>query len=79
MNFVRRLRAIDYDEVDIEAIRCFEVALARHDAKHQRYKSLKGRGDRNVKTRQLLPHTSSGMLRAYEKELRQKLRERHIE
>ena len=75
LNLIRRFMAIDYDKIDDDAFACLQAALAEHDPKHFRYHMMKGRNNRNVKTKQLLPRTSLAILKAYSKEQRQRLRE----
>jgi 5-methylcytosine-specific restriction endonuclease McrA len=64
-NIARRLVAMSESTVGPEAFACFQEALAKHDPKHPRYCISKGRNDRNVKTKRLLPRTPLAILRAF--------------
>jgi 5-methylcytosine-specific restriction endonuclease McrA len=65
INIARRLVAMEEGAVGTEAFVCFQEALAKHDPKHSRYCVSKGRNDRNVKTKRLLPRTPLAILRAF--------------
>jgi 5-methylcytosine-specific restriction endonuclease McrA len=70
MNLVRRLEALDFNAITPDAYACFEVALASHEPRHPRYRDMKGRANRNVKTKTLLPRGALPILRRYNRMLK---------
>jgi hypothetical protein len=65
INLGRRFMALDLSTIPDEALVCFEKGLASHQPKHPRYCEMKGRADRYVKTKKLLPRGTVAMLRRY--------------
>jgi 5-methylcytosine-specific restriction endonuclease McrA len=70
VNIARRLMTMGEGSDETDALACLREALAKHDPKHYRYCDMKGRNDRNVKTKRLLPRTPLAILRAFAEMLR---------
>jgi len=75
MHLLRRVEAITRENVTEDALICFDVALAQHNLRDLRLRLVKKAHYRNAKANKLLPPRRIGILKAYGRMQRERIRE----